>query len=282
MLPQFPCLCPVAPLDVPNTTPVVVPAAEHVSETVVAQVSRKVYLYFSQKFPQRYRRDGETYEIIRVYSNRDSKFSTKRKGDLYIDKHGKFKRFSGVQFVNICWQHRRRIYQCGDCNGKGICVHKRNKWQCRQCKYDTISQTRQHVDGSQKRARDVQGETDQRLRSVRARTSMPDDMYYVNSWNASRQQPASVFPNSYPSAQRVDHTSIAGALHQFQSHPSPYYPQQYQTTVVQGGILYAITAVPLGIVSSTGMPAHAPRGSSSNESAHRGRNCSTRQGNVTD
>ena len=94
---------------------------------------KKLYLHPGQRFPPEWRMPGEEIEIVHVRSTRDAKLADRQKGDLAIDKNGKFKRFSGVQFVNICWRHRRRHYQCRHCGGKGICVHKRVKHQCRIC-----------------------------------------------------------------------------------------------------------------------------------------------------
>ena len=96
---------------------------------------KTVYVHKDKTFPNEWRRKNETYNILSVSGSRDPKLAQKKAGDLYVDKHGKFKRYSGIQFINICWRHRRRSYQCVDCNGMGICEHRRNKWQCRVCKF---------------------------------------------------------------------------------------------------------------------------------------------------
>ena len=101
-----------------------------------------MYIHIDQELPKHWFHADEKLLLVRVSSSRDRKIANRVKGDMYIDKHGKFKRFSGHQFVNICWQHRKRCYQCADCDGGGICVHKRNKWQCKLCKFGEGARSR--------------------------------------------------------------------------------------------------------------------------------------------
>ena len=44
----------------------------------------------------------------------------RKKGDFLVDKRGHLRRFSGSQFLQVCWQHKRRKYQCKDCSFKKI------------------------------------------------------------------------------------------------------------------------------------------------------------------
>ena len=59
---------------------------------------------------------GFKVALHNVHSKNDTIISRlKKKGDFLVDKRGFLRRFSGSQFLQVCWEHKRRKYQCKDC-----------------------------------------------------------------------------------------------------------------------------------------------------------------------